>query len=146
MIIDLWENIGNYSNLIPNLPKGIAAVNKLESLEVGRYEFDGGFFMVQKGSTKPMEEGYFEAHRNYIDVQIVVEGSEEVAWEHISKLNEEIPYNEEKDALYLSGDTDCRFSVKAGMCYIAFPDDGHRPVRHVNEPHEFVKIVLKLPI
>lgn len=59
------------------------AINHAGNLEVGRYEFDGGYFMVQKGTTRPLEEGTFEAHRRYIDVQIVVEGSEELAWEDL---------------------------------------------------------------
>lgn len=35
--------------------------------------------MVQKGMARPVSEGTYEAHRNYIDVQIIFEGSEEMA-------------------------------------------------------------------
>jgi len=146
MIIDMFSNLFFYKSMIKNLEKGIEAIKKQEKMEVGRYEFDGGFFMIQKGFTKPMEEGTFEAHRKYVDIQIVVEGSEDVAWRNLSDLMEETAYNEEKDAARFTGVTDHTIHVTAGMCYIAFPQDGHKPVRHVQNQQSYTKIVMKLPI
>lgn len=45
-----------------------------------------------------MDEGTFEAHRRYIDVQIVAEGCEELAWADVSDLKTVIPYDKDKDA------------------------------------------------
>ena len=80
MVIDKIENILFYKPMIPALEAGIAAVKAIEKLEPGKYRFDGGYFNIQKGETKPMNEGTFEAHRRYIDVQILAKGCEEVAW------------------------------------------------------------------
>ena len=146
MIVDMFSNLIFYKSMIKNLEKGIEAIKKQEKLEVGRYEFDGGFFMIQNGFTKPMEEGTFEAHRKYVDIQIVVEGSEDVAWADLSDLKEETAYNEEKDAARFTGVTDHIFHVTTGMCYVAFPHDGHKPVRHVKNQQTYTKIVMKLPI
>jgi len=146
MIVDMFANLGFYKSFIKNLDKGIEAVKKQEKFEVGRYEFDGGFFMIQKGNTKPMEEGTFEAHRKYVDIQIVIEGSEDVAWKNLSDLKEETAYNEEKDVARFTGVTDHTIHVTEGMCYIAFPHDGHKPVRHVKDQQTYTKIVMKLPI
>ncbi|MEG0369774.1 MAG: YhcH/YjgK/YiaL family protein, partial [Hungatella sp.] len=118
----------------------------LDGFTEGRYEFDGGFFLVQKGITKPMEEGDFEVHRKYVDVQMVMKGSEDLAWAEINDLKETIPYDSQRDAALYSGDTNHRMAITAGMCYIAFPHDGHRPIRHVEKPQKFVKIVMKLPV
>ncbi|GAU76477.1 YhcH/YjgK/YiaL family protein [Fusibacter sp. 3D3] len=146
MIIDQWHNIHFYKPLIQNFDKGLKAIREqMEKLETGRYEFEGGFFMVQKGETKPMSEGLFEAHRKYIDIQIIVKGSEEIAWEELADLTVEIPYNPEKDAEYLAGETKHHMLISEGMFYIAYPHDGHRPVRHTEIPLTFTKIVLKLP-
>jgi len=146
MIIDMFSNLIFYKSLIKNLDKGIEAIKKQEKLEVGKYEFDGGFFMIQNGLTKPMEEGTFEAHRKYVDIQIVVEGSEDIAWKNLTDLKQEIAYNEEKDAARFTGATDHTIHVTAGMCYIAFPHDGHKPVRHMKRQQAYTKIVMKLPI
>ncbi len=146
MIVDKLANLAFYKPMIRNLDKGIEAVRKQEKMEVGRYEFDGGYFMIQKGMTQPMEEGTFEAHKKYVDIQILMEGSEEVAWAELSDLKEETAYNEEKDAARYTGEASHIFHVTAGMCYVAFPHDGHKPVRHIKEQQSYTKIVMKLPV
>lgn len=146
MIIDKYSNLLFYSSMIENLEKGMGAIQKLKTLEVGKYEFEGGFFLVQKGTTKPMAEGTFEAHRKYVDIQIVVEGSEDIAWEELSDLEEETAYDAEKDAARYNGGTHHTLHVSAGMCYIAFPHDGHKPIRHIEQEQSYTKIVMKLPV
>lgn len=146
MIIDKIDNILLYEPLLKNLKRGVEAVKALPELEVGRYEFEGGFFMVQKGCTKPLEEGTFEAHRKYIDVQILMEGSEEVAWSDITDLTTVIEYDPEKDAERLTGESDHVIKISEGMFYAAFPHDGHKPVSHTAEQQTFTKVVMKLPV
>lgn len=146
MIIDKMEHLMFYAPMLHNLSNGMEAIRALGQLEIGRYEFDGGYFMVQKGNTKPMTEGHFEVHRNYVDVQIVMEGSEDMAWADMNDLKEEIPYDSEKDAAFYSGETSHWMPITEGMFYIAFPHDGHRPSRHVNVPQTYTKIVMKLPV
>ena len=145
MIVDRTENILFYEKLLPNIAAGMEKVKELKTLEVGRYEFDGGYFMIQKGETKPMDEGTYEAHRNYIDVQIIVEGSEEMAWRPLCELTSVIPYNPEKDAERLDGPKDHVLWISEGMFYAAFPEDGHKPVSHTKKQQSFTKIVMKLP-
>lgn len=146
MIIDKFDNIRFYNCLLNNLDSGLEAVKALRNPEVGRYEFAGGFFMVQKGETKPMAEGTFEAHRKYVDVQIVVEGSEEIAWADLEDLKEEGEYDEAKDKAAYTGAEENTMKISAGMCYIAFPHDGHKAVRHTGEQQSYTKIVMKLPV
>ncbi|MDN5298526.1 MAG: biofilm protein TabA [Clostridiales bacterium] len=147
MIIDKFENLRFYTHLLNNLEEGLDAIQaQMTHLEPGRYDFEGGYFMVQSGETKPMDEGYFEAHKRYVDVQIVVKGSEEIAWGECSDLQEIIPYDEAKDALFLTGALNQQMCIEQGMCYVAFPHDGHRPVRHTKQKQTFTKIVLKLPV
>ncbi len=146
MIVDSVKNIMQYAPLVNNLKQGMDKVNSLKSYEEGRYEFEGGFFMIQKGTTKPMSEGTFEAHRKYVDVQIIVEGSEETAWDDIENLREAVPYNPDKDAIRYDGDREHVMKFTKGMFYIAFPHDAHKPVSHLKEQQSFTKIVMKLPV
>ncbi|WP_125141798.1 YhcH/YjgK/YiaL family protein [Clostridium transplantifaecale] len=146
MIIDKFDNIRFYSCMLNNLENGLQAVEALRNPESGKYEFDGGFFMVQKGDTKPMAEGTFEAHRKYVDVQIVLEGSEEIAWADLEDLREEGEYDSDKDKAAYTGSEENAMKITAGMCYIAFPHDGHKAVRHTAEQQSYTKIVMKLPV
>lgn len=145
MIVDKLENIRFYSSMLKNLEHGLEAVAALKCREVGRYEFEGGYFMVQKGSTRPMEEGTFEVHRKYVDIQIVVEGSEEVAWKEITELTSAVEYDPEKDVERLNGSFEHVMKITEGMFYAVFPHDGHKPVSHTKEAQKFTKIVMKLP-
>ncbi len=144
MIIDCIENIKYYESLLPGLSNGLNILRQLPSQEVGRYEFEGGFLMIQEGDTKPMEEGTFEAHRKYVDVQIMLQGCEELAWEDRSKLETAIPYNEEKDQERLDGAKNHKILISEGMFFAAFPQDGHKAVSHTNEQHHYRKAVMKL--
>ncbi|MEG1145435.1 MAG: YhcH/YjgK/YiaL family protein [Clostridium sp.] len=146
MIIDKFSNISFYSSMLNNLEHGLQAVQSMHNPEVGRYEFEGGFFMVQKGETRPMAEGTFEAHRKYVDIQIVLDGSEEIAWADLSDLKEEGEYDEIKDKAAYTGSEDNTMKITAGMCYVAFPQDGHKAVRHTKKPQFYTKIVMKLPV
>lgn len=146
MIIDKFSNIRFYGVMLHNLESGLQAVAALRNPEAGRYEFDGGFFMVQKGETKPMAEGTFEAHRKYVDVQIVLDGSEEIAWADLDDLTEEGSYDAEKDKAAYTGSEENTMKISAGMCYIAFPHDGHKAIRHTKQQQSYTKIVMKLPV
>lgn len=146
MIIDKIENITFYESMLPKLREGLAAIDALESKEVGKYFFEGGFFMIQEGATKPMEEGTYEAHRKYIDVQILLDGSEELAWKDLKDLTSVIPYNPEKDQERFDGPKENIMLISKGMFYAAFPHDGHKAVSHTMTQQAFRKIVLKLPV
>ncbi len=145
MIIDHIDHLMHYEALLPGLKNAAAFLAGLTDFQTGRHEFDGGYLMIQKGLTKPLQEGTFEAHRNYIDVQILLEGSEEVAWADLRNLTSVIPYNAEKDVERFFGPHDHVIKVTEGMFYVAFPQDGHQAVSHIAAEQSYKKIVVKLP-
>jgi biofilm protein TabA len=144
MIIDSIDNILMYEPIAKGLKVGVQTMSEMTSLQEGRYEFEGGFFTVQSGETKSLNEGSFEAHRKYIDVQILLEGCEELAWSDICNLETMIPYHAETDIERLDGKKDHHILISKGMFYIVFPHDGHKAVSHTEEKHKFKKIVMKL--
>ena len=102
MIIDHIKHIGFYEPMAAGITGAWNAIQAMlqekGELPDGRYELKRGFFKVQRGETKPLSEGTFESHRKYIDVQILLEGQEEMAWMELDNLTEAIPYDAEKDA------------------------------------------------
>jgi len=93
-----------------------------------------------------LKEGLFEAHRKYIDVQIVVHGEEEIVWAELNDTKLVTPYNQEQDAFYYEGDESHHMKISEGMFYIAYPNDAHKAVRHTEDEHNFEKIVIKIPV
>lgn len=145
MILCNESEIKKYEAMIPGLRKAFDELYAQNESEVGRYELSKGFYMIQKGTTVPINEGRFEAHERYIDVQILVHGEEIVEWASIDDLTISEPYNTEKDCKFLTGNGTA-IEMKAGMIYILFPEDAHKPCCHFTAPKEYHKIVIKLPI
>ena len=146
MIIDKTERIQQYAPLLPHLADGMGAVASSDLKTGGRYEFPGGWFMVMEGDTKPMEAGSYETHREYIDVHIVLEGEEEIAWSDPRELIPFLPYDHETDKERFTGEHPVIVRIKAGMFWAAFPEDAHQALCHTEELHHYRKIVMKLPL
>lgn len=146
MIVDSIQHVRDYASVLPHLEAGLAAMGDGSGLAVGRHEFEGGFLLVQEGETSPLEEGTFEAHRKFIDVQFVLEGAEEIAWQEYGDLTCAIPYDEASDKERLDGSRAHHLLVTAGMFWAAFPHDGHKAISHVDERHHYRKVVMKLPV
>lgn len=146
MIIDNIKNINMYEVIVPGISEAFAQIQGTQSLEDKRYELENGYFMVQSGETKPIQNGTFESHRRYIDVQILLEGHEELAWNDITNLHEAVPYDEAKDVVRWDGEKEHTILISKGMFYIMFPNDGHKAVSHTEKAYTYRKIVLKLPV
>ena len=77
---------------------------------------------------KTREQARVEAHRRYIDIQIAVEGTEQMGWIDVSGCREELtPYNPEKDVVFYTGPVSTYFTVSPGEFAIFFPEDAHQP-------------------
>ena len=78
MIFDNIKNAKTYFNLDEKIKKGLEFIinNDLNSFKNGKYEIDGEKITanIQEYDTK--NEGLFEAHRKYIDIQYMIKGSE----------------------------------------------------------------------
>lgn len=145
MIIDRIENAAEYFH-IAGFQKGLEELKKLgENPELKRYDFEGGYFFIATGNTMQKDEGKYEAHKKYIDVQYILEGCEEVVWANINELEIADAYEKEKDIAMYKGKAVQINTINEGMFWIAFPQDAHKPAKHSKIPHRFKKVVFKLP-
>ncbi|GCF95084.1 hypothetical protein NRIC_29750 [Enterococcus florum] len=145
MIIDTFDRLEQYEKLLPKLPNALAAMAQIEEPLLGqRYLFDGGFLFFQEGETKPSQTAQFEAHRKYVDVQLVLSGNEYLAWSKLEDLTESTAYDQEKDVQKFSGAEQHVLKMTKGSAYICFPWDGHKAVFHIERPLNFRKAVIKL--
>lgn len=115
-----------------------------------RVELGGGVFaMEQVYAAKPRAEGFFESHRKYIDVQVIVAGIEAMEVEDIARLRVTAAYDPERDLLKYDPATPdaARLVLRAGEAALFFPSDGHMPSLQVDgKPTLVRKTVVKVPV
>lgn len=134
------------------LRPGSAAHTRLLGIAAGvteRVELDGGAFaMEQVYLAKARPEGFFESHRKYIDVQVIVVGEEAMEVEDIARLTPTMDYDAERDLLkYADTASASRLAMRAGDVALFFPADGHMPsLRLRSEPQLVRKTVVKVPV
>ena len=103
MIIDSLENSGKYVGLHPRFAKAFEYIKaqNLAGIEVGKYEIDGNDLhaSVSNKDGVSVADAKFEAHNNYIDIQVCPSGKETLGWKPRSKcVDVKTEYNTEKDA------------------------------------------------
>ena len=132
MILDLIENAGRYESLHPLFGKVFAALRKrsLGSWIDGREELAGVqlYASVATNSPKKRSAARLEAHRKYIDVQVVLEGEEEIGWRsrcHCRAKDGE--YDPEKDLEFFKERPQSWSRLTAGSFAVFFPEDAHAP-------------------
>ena len=149
MVVCMFDRLGEDIPGLKNLGKARECLGELakQGYPAGRYEFDGGFLFVQRGTTKAFGASDFEVHRDYIDVQYMLQGREQILYAPLSDLKMEQEYKKDADIEFLSLEKNqySVLSMSDGMCCVLYPEDGHMPCRHLDEPSEYLKIVVKLP-
>jgi len=133
------------------LATGSEARDRMSRIPVGttkRVELAGGAFALEQVyKTKLRTEGFFESHRKYIDVQVVVEGEELMELADISRLVVAEPYNPERDFIkYADTATAAVLRMGPGDTAIFFPTDGHMGSLHWRGTGLVRKTVVKVPV
>lgn len=130
MIADTLNNLGRYYGLHKNLDLLIEKMAgfDFESMPDGRHEVDGERVFLNIMHTQLGQGGTWEAHQNYIDLQLVLEHEETIAWAPRDNIADFSGYNPEKDIMQ-SADPQpgSRTLLKKGMFGIYFPEDAHQP-------------------
>ena len=100
--------------------------------------------MIQQYDTKPLEQGRWEAHRRYMDLQVVMQGIEKIGVADIEHL-EQGEYDANRDFLPLFGQGDF-LTLQAGDFVLLMPEDAHMPGMAVSSPSPVWKIVIKIMV
>ena len=145
MIYDAIKNYKNYE-APTRLYKALSFLAETDwsQVEFGRYELDGDniFYLVQDYTPKG-EEAKAEAHRKYIDIQAMIEGTEIIGIAPIEGEKTEIEAKPEKDAWFYTCDTQ-NLELYAGSFMIFFPNDIHRPGMAIGASEPVTKVVVKV--
>lgn len=124
---------------------------RIFNLPVGSFEkvqlTDDVFVLEQVFYTKDREECFIEAHRKYIDFQLVLFGREQMEYIDIDKLEIDKDYDKQKDILtYKLVDNTSKFLLQNNDLAIFFPDDAHIGLPKYKTSEIVYKTVIKLPV
>jgi YhcH/YjgK/YiaL family protein len=121
--------------------------NDLKNLSAGRHEIDGdnAYAMVTVAPTKDFDSTHWESHRNYIDVQYVIDGKELIGVHPVAKSTVSKPYNSETDLINYTakGKT---YTATPETFFIFFPTDAHRPGITPGGNETDKKLVIKVKV
>ena len=120
----------------------------LAGLAKGRYELEGAdlFVNIDEYVTRNEEDVLFEAHKKYADIQVMISGEEKIGVLALENTTVTIPYDEEKDILFLTGERENYRTAEPGKFFLFFPQDAHRPTVKSAENIPVRKVVVKVRI
>ena len=147
MIIDCLSGFKAYVNLHKHFATILDFLenHSLDNLEEGRYSLLGEEVFVSINRYKTQADKDFEAHKQYIDVQMVLEDAECIEWCPLNKTQVKTTYDKDKDIMFLSG-MGQKLEAKPDLFFIFFPEDAHKPGLPIQTPEYVKKAVFKIKV
>ena len=149
MVFDNVKNLLKYTkenNLIAKAMEVIGALD-LENIEAGKYSVDGEklYYVIQQYDSHKWEEGNFETHNRYIDIQLIIKGEEIITFAERKELTPKTEYDETKDITFYDDSFRGKdFILRSGDFMILEPNDGHKPGNCIFDPSPVKKLVFKV--
>jgi biofilm protein TabA len=148
MILDDLASAARYESLHRLFRLGFEffSQSNLAELYNGRYELDGERMVasIDRGVGRGRASTRLEAHRKYIDIQFLVDGTEEIGWRSLDecqKIGE--PYDATRDVIFFADAPQTWMELPRGKFVIFFPEDAHA-TRAATGPYH--KAVVKVAV
>jgi len=133
MILDTLANADRYLSLHPLFPRAFEFLRStdLAALVPGRHVIDGEslFAIVEACPGRARAEAKLECHRRYIDIQLVIVGTDEMGWKPLGECHTPVDdYSVERDIRFFDDLPSSWVATPAGSFCIFFPGDAHAPL------------------
>ena len=133
MILDTLNRSDRYLALHPLFARAFAFLRStdLNALESGRHVIDGEqlFAIVEACVGRTRAEAKLECHRRYIDIQLVLEGVDEMGWKPLAEcVNAATDYDAARDIRFFKDTPASWIATPPGSFCLFFPDDAHAPL------------------
>ncbi len=118
----------------------------LQALAPGKHVVQGEqiFAIVEACQGRTRAEAKLECHRRYIDIQLVLEGIDEMGWKPLAEcIDPASDYNEARDIQFFNDAPSSWVATPPGSFCLFFPDDAHAPL--VSNGH-IRKVVVKIAV
>ena len=138
MIVDRIDNGHEWTSLHPGFVQAIVFLRAAfdHGIEPGRYVLvpDRMWIAVEKVSGRSQSGAMLEAHRRFIDIQLVLGGHERIGWlplEDCGPPSE--PYSVERDIEFFGDRPSAWLDLAPGQFAIFYPRDAHAPLAGTGE-------------
>lgn len=149
MISDCIKNLERYS-YIPNIQKVIDFIknNDLNATLVGKYDLgDECVLKVMEYTTHEEEEQVLlEAHREFLDLQLISKGNETFVFQAIDLGEQAIDYDKKKDVEFFTVQYYNSIVLDSSNFVLVFPNDLHVGNLNADTEELVKKFVFKLKI
>ncbi len=148
MILDVIGRLAHYESMHRLFPAAAAFLQRVDlaDLPCGRHELGGNeiYALVIKEVGKPPEKALLEIHNAYIDIQVVLHGTDSIGWKPRSGCARKVAgYDPDRDLQFFYDTPDTRVHVHAGQFAAFFPEDAHAPMVSASLIH---KVVIKVAV
>ena len=148
MILDVLENLHCYLSLNKRFAKAFDFLMRpdLKELPEDRYKIDGErvYAIVDKGPGRNRKDAMLETHEKYIDIQLVLAGTDEMGWKpKASCVQPSGNYSQKKDLQFFLDEPDAWLTTLPRVFTIFFPDDAHMPRISSGQLH---KVIAKVAV
>ena len=143
MILDSLEYLGNYAKLHASFAAVVKflADHDLKTLPLGRCDIQGDNVFVSISTYATKENPKVEFHKVYADIQIILDGHEQIGWMPQKDLCNVTPYDEQKDVAFGEGVTQ-KMEAIPGQFFVFLPEDAHQP--GIGDGNSVKKAVFKI--
>ncbi len=146
MICDNLENILKYGEISEKTAKFLMSLNA--QTPVGHYEIDENVYAnVDVYETRTIDKCKFEAHKKYIDIQMLLDGNEQLDCISFNKLIVSEDYDEKRDIMFFENPEelpDASFKLSVQRFVLIYPHEAHRPQMALDKPSKVKKVVVKI--
>ena len=124
-----------------------AKEHDLNEFGKGSHEIDGKrlFVNIVEYETVEAEKRFWEAHRDYLDIHLMLKGEEQIDMNFIQNMDVK-DYVPEDDFLPMEGGKNGDVRLREGDFLICYPADAHRTAVAVNGSQKIKKAIFKVRI
>jgi len=133
MIFSTLSQSDRYAVLHPLFPRVFDYIRNTDLLALapGRYPIVGDdlFVIVESVPGRTRAEAKLECHRKRIDIQLVLDGVDEMGWKALADCIDPVSdYSAEKDIRFFRDAPASWIATPPGAFCIFFPEDAHAPL------------------
>ena len=146
--IERLKRILDIAEYLDSLDDVLKRIETQESQIVRKDLGQGIFALEQIFETKELKDCFYESHKKYIDVQIMLEGSEVMQLFDVSSHQANfLSYDELTDfcVYHVNPEIVTNLFMTSGDTYVFYPNDGHLGMLKNNVTTRVKKTVIKVP-
>mgnify|MGYP002712053916 CR=1 FL=1 len=133
MILARLADCDRYAALHPLFARAFEFLRNtdLSTLAPGKHDVQGEqiFAIVEARAGRTRAEAKLECHRRYIDIQLVLDGVDEMGWKPRAEcIDPATDYDAARDIRFFNDAPSSWIATPPGSFCLFFPDDAHAPL------------------